>query len=38
VLLVGEVTQVVLELFDQIAAAYDLELDTIEVMEDYVRW
>ena len=36
-LLVGEVAQAVQELFDQIAAAYDLEIDTMEVMEDHVH-
>jgi putative transposase len=36
-LLVGEVAQAVQELFYRIAAAYDLELDTREVMEDHVH-
>jgi putative transposase len=36
-LLVGEVAQTVQELFYQIAAAYDLEIDTMEVMEDHVH-
>ena len=36
-LLVGEGAQTVQELFDQIAAAYDLEIDTMEVMEDHVH-
>ena len=34
-LLVGEVAQAVQALFDQIAAAYELEMDTLEVMEDH---
>ena len=36
-LLVGEVAQAVQELFYPIAAAYDLEIDTMEVMEDHVH-
>jgi REP element-mobilizing transposase RayT len=36
-LLVGEVAQTVQELFSQIAAAYDLEIDTMEVREDPVH-
>jgi len=36
-LLVGEVARAVQELFYQIAAAYDLEIDTMEVMEDHVH-
>ena len=34
---VGEVARAVQELFYQIAAAYDLEIDTMEVMEDHVH-
>jgi putative transposase len=34
---VGEGAQAVQELFYQIAAAYDLEMDTMEVMEDHVH-
>ena len=36
-LLVGEVAQAVQELFYQIATAYDLEIATMEVMEDHVH-
>ena len=36
-ILVGEVAQTVQQLFVQIAAAYDLEIDTMEVMEDHVH-
>jgi putative transposase len=36
-LLVGEVAQAVQELLYQIAAAYDLEIDTMEVREDHVH-
>ena len=36
-LLVGEVAQAVQDLFYQIAAAYDMEIDTLEVMEDHVH-
>jgi putative transposase len=37
VLLVREVAQAVQDLFYQMAAAYDLEIDTMEVMEDHVH-
>ena len=36
-LLVGEVAQVVQDLFYQIAAAYDMEMETMEVMDDHVH-
>jgi len=36
-LLVGEVAQAVQDLFYQIAAAYEMEIDTMEVMEDHVH-
>jgi REP element-mobilizing transposase RayT len=35
--LVGEVAQTVETLFRQIAEAYDMEIDTMEVMEDHVH-
>ena len=35
--LVGEIAQTVQELFAQIAEAYDMEIDTMEVMEDHVH-
>ena len=35
--LVGEIAQAVQDLFDQIAEAYAMELDTMEVMEDHVH-
>jgi putative transposase len=36
-LLVGEVAQAVQDLFHPIAAAYDMEIDTMEVMADHVH-
>jgi putative transposase len=36
-ILVGEVAQIVHQLFQQIAAAYDIEIDTMEIMEDHVH-
>ena len=36
-ILVGEVAHTVQELFVQIAAAYDIEIDTMEVMADHVH-
>src|SRR5256885_9197413 len=35
--LVGEIAQAVQALFYQIAEAYDMEIDTMEVMEDHVH-
>jgi putative transposase len=35
--LVGEIAQAVQELFGQIATAYDIEIDTMEVMDDHVH-
>ena len=35
--LVGEIAQAVQDLFAQIAEAYDMEIDTMEVMEDHVH-
>ena len=36
-ILVGEVAQTVQQLFQQIAEAYDMDIDTMEVMEDHVH-
>ena len=36
-LLVGEVAQATQEIFRQVAEAYDMEIDTMEVMEDHVH-
>ena len=36
-ILVGEVAQTVQQLFQQIAEAYEIEIDTMEVMEDQVH-
>jgi putative transposase len=36
-ILVGEVAQTVHQLFQQIAEAYDMEIDTMEIMEDHVH-
>ncbi len=36
-LLVGEVAQAVQEIFEQVAEAHDMEIDTLEVMEEHVH-
>ena len=36
-ILVGEVADMVKKLFHEIAAAHDMEIDTMEVMEDHVH-